>query len=60
MHAKWRNIGWFLIDFLDLLPIETRNSCLSEATSVTTFKVVPHYAPVRQDSLNALVPQWII
>ena len=36
MHAKWRN-GGFLIDFFGFLPVETRNSCLSEASSVTTF-----------------------
>ena len=36
MHAKWRN-GGFLIDFLGFLPVETRNSCLSEASSVTTL-----------------------
>ena len=33
MHAKWRN-GGFLIDFLGFLPVETRNSCLSEASIV--------------------------
>ena len=33
MHAKW-HFGGFLID---LLPVETRNSCLSEASSVTIF-----------------------
>ena len=33
MHAKWRN-GGFLIDFL---PVETRNSCLSEASSGITL-----------------------
>ena len=37
MHAKWRN-GGFLIDFLGFLPVETRNSCLSEASSVTTLR----------------------
>ena len=37
MHAKWRN-GGFLIDFLRFLPVETRNSCLSEAASGTTFR----------------------
>ena len=30
-----------MIDFLGFLPVETRNSCLSEASSVTTFKLRP-------------------
>ena len=45
MHAKWRN-GGFLIDFL---PVETRNSCLSEASSVTTFKVVTDAPSLRHE-----------
>ena len=39
MRAKWRN-GGFLIDFLGFLPVETRNSCLSEAASGTTLMVL--------------------